>query len=59
MYVDFGGTYTIENSTTLSLSGGDDRLKSMKYFSEDGTTYILGEYDNFTVGYKATLDCSN
>ena len=59
MYVDFGGTSTKENSITLTLSGGDDGLTSMKYFSGDGTTHFLGEYDNFTVGYKTTLDCSN
>ena len=59
MYVDFGGTSTKENSTTLTLSGGEDKLTSMKYFSGDGTTHTLGDYDNFTVGYKTTLDCIN
>ena len=59
MYVDFGGTSTKENSTTLSLAGGNDGLTSMKYFSGGGTIHTLGEYDNFNVGYKATLDCSN
>ena len=59
IFVDIGDTSTIDNSTTLTLSGGDDGLTSMKYFSGDGTTHTLGEYDNFTVGYKTTLDCSN
>ena len=59
IFVDIGGTSTIDNSTTLILSGGSDRLTSMKYFSGDGTTHTLGDYDNFTVGYKTTLDCSN
>ena len=59
MFVDFGGTPTKENSTTLNLAGGNDGLTSMKYFSGDGTIYIFGEYDNFNVGYKTTLDCSN
>ena len=59
MFVDIGGTSTIDNSTTLTLAGGDDGLTSMKYFSGDGTIHTLGEYDNFTVGYKTTLDCSN
>ena len=59
MYVDFGSTSTIDDSTTLTLTGGDDGLTSMKYFSGDGTIHIFGEYDNFNVGYKTTLDCSN
>ena len=59
LYVDFGGTSTKENSTTLNLAGGNDRLTSMKYFSGEGTIHTLGEYDNFNVGYKTTLDCSN
>ena len=59
MFVDIGGTPTIANSSTLTLSGGDDGLTSMKYFSGDGTTHTLGDYDNFTVGYKKTIDCSN
>ena len=59
MSVDFGGTSTKEKSTTLTLAGGNDGFTSMKYFSGDGTTHTLGQYDNFNVGYKATLDCSN
>ena len=59
MFVDIGGTSTIDNSTTLTLSGGDDGLTSMKYYSGDCTTHTLGDYDNFTVGYKKTMDCSN
>ena len=59
MFVDIGGTSTIDNSITLTLAGGNDRLTSMKYFSGDGTIHIFGEYDNFNVGYKTTLDCSN
>jgi len=59
MFVDIGGTPTIANSTTLTLAGGNDGLTSMEYFSGDGTTHTLGDYDNFTVGYKITLDCSN
>ena len=59
MYVDFGGTSTKENSTTLTLAGGNDKLTSMNYFSGDGTIHTLGEYDNFMVGYKTTLNCSN
>jgi hypothetical protein len=50
MYVDFGGTSTKENSTTLTLAGVNDELTSMKYFSGDGTIHIFGEYDNFNIG---------
>ena len=59
MYVDFGGTSTKENNTTLILAGVNDGRTSMKYFSGDGTIHTLGEYDNFNVGYITTLDCSS
>ena len=59
LYVDFGGTSTKEISTNLNLAGENDGLTSMKYFSGEGTIHTLGEYDNFNVGYKTTLDCSN
>ena len=59
MYIDFGATSTKENSTTLTLTDGNDGLKSMNYFSGEGITYTIGEYDNFKVGYKVTIDCSN
>ena len=59
MYVDFGGISDKENCTTLTLAGGNDGLTSMKYFSGDGITQILGEYDNSTVDYKLTLDFNN
>ena len=59
MFVDIGGTTTIANSSTLTLAGGNDGLTSMEYFYGDGTTHTLGDYDNFTVGYKKTIDYSN
>ena len=59
MYVDFGGTSTKENNTTLILAVVNDGLTSMKYFAGDGTFHTLGEYDNFNVGYITTLDCSS
>jgi len=59
MYVDFGGTSTKENSTTLILAGGNDGFTSMKYFSGNNTTHTLGQCENFSVGYKTTLECSN
>ena len=55
VFVDLDGTSTIDNSTTLTLDG----LTTMKYFSGDGTTHSLGNYDNFTVGFKTRMDCSN
>ena len=59
VFVDLGGTSTIDNSTTLTLAGGTNGLTTMKYFSGDGTTHSLGNYDNFTVGFKTSMDCSN
>ena len=55
IFVDLGGTSTIDNSSTLTLGN----LDSFKYYSKDGTSFALGGVDNFTVGYNTTLDCSN
>ena len=55
IFVDLGGTSTIDNSATLTLGS----LDSFKYYSKDGTSFALGAVDNFTVGYNTTLDCSN
>ena len=55
IFVDLGGTSTIDNSSTLTLGN----LDSFKYYSKDGTSFALGDVDNFTVGYNTTLDCSN
>ena len=55
IFVDLGGTSTIDNSSTLTLGN----LESFKYFSKDGSSFSLGNVDNFTVGYNTTLDCSN
>ena len=54
IFVDLGGTSTI-NSNTLTLGN----LDSFKFYSKDGTSFALGDVDNFTVGYNTTLDCSN
>jgi len=55
IFVDLGGTSTID-SQTLTLGN----LDSFKYYSKDGSSITLGGVvDNFTVGYKASLDCSN
>jgi len=42
MFVDFDGTSTKENSTTLTLADGNDGLKSMNYFSGEVITYTIG-----------------
>ena len=55
IFVDLGGTSTIDGSSTLTLGS----LDSFKYYSKDGTSFALGDVDNFTVGYNTTLDCSN
>jgi len=55
IFVDLGGTSTI-NSNTLTLGN----LDSFKYYSKDNSSITLGgEVDNFTVGYKTSIDCSN
>jgi len=54
IFIDLGGTSTI-NSNTLTLGN----LDSFKYYSKDGTSFALGDVDNFTVGYKTSIDCSN
>ncbi len=55
IFIDLGGTSTIDNSTTLTLGN----LDSFKYYSKDGTSFALGAVDNFTVGYSTSIDCSN
>ena len=55
IFVDLGGTSTIDNSSTLTLGN----LDSFKYFSKDNSSFSLGNVDNFTVGYNTTLDCSD
>ena len=55
IFVDLGGTSTIDNSSTLTLGN----LDSFKYYSKDGSSFALGDVDDFTVGYNTSLDCSN
>ena len=59
MFVDYGGTSTKENSTTLNLVGRNEGLTSINFFFGDGTINTLGEYDNSNVCHKTTLNCSN
>ena len=54
IFVDRGGTSTI-NSNTLALGN----LDSFMYWSKDNSSFSLGNVDNFTVGYKTSIDCSN
>ncbi len=49
-----GSTSTIDGQT-LTL----DRLESMKYFSKDNSTINLGDVNDFTIGYKTSIDCTN
>ena len=49
-----GSTSTIDGQT-LTL----DRLESMKYFSKDNKTINLGDVNDFTIGFKTSIDCSN
>ena len=55
VYMHLKGTSTITSSDTLSLYN----LTTMNYFSKDNSTVSLGDKDDFTVGYKASIDCSN
>ncbi|SVE43326.1 uncharacterized protein METZ01_LOCUS496180, partial [marine metagenome] len=53
IFVDSGGTSTIDGSSTLTLGN----LESFKLYSNDGSSITLGgAVDNFTVGYKT--NCS-
>ena len=55
IFIDLGGTSTIDNSTALTLGN----LDSFTYWSKNGSYFSLGAVDNFTVGYKTTINCSN
>ena len=54
IFVDLGGTSSIDNSSTLTLGN----LDSFKYFSKDNSSFALGSVDNFTVGYKTSIECN-
>ena len=56
IFIDLGGTSTIDGSSTLTLGN----LTSFKYYSKDSSSITLGgAVDNFTVGFSTSLDCSN
>ena len=54
MFIDISGTSTI-NPNTLTLGS----LDSFSYWSSDGSSFSLGDTDNFTVGYGGSFDCNN
>mgnify|MGYP001313952032 CR=1 FL=1 len=54
IFIDKGGTSAID-SNTLTLGN----LDSFTYWSKDGSSFSLGDVDNFTIGYNTTLDCGD
>ena len=54
IFIDRAGFSTI-NSDNLTLGN----LDSFVYWSKDNSSFSLGDVDNFTVGYKTSMDCSN
>ena len=71
IFVDLGGKSSLNSSHNTSatedlaasgVSGydlGTGNLNSFTYWSKDGSSFALGDVDNFTVGYKTSMDCSN
>jgi len=53
IFVDRAGTSTI-NSATLTLGN----LDSFVFWSKDGSSFSLGSVDNFTVGFKTSVECN-
>ena len=51
--VDRAGTSTI-NSATLTLGN----LDSFVFWSKDNSSFSLGSVDNFTVGFKTSIECN-
>ena len=54
IFIDRAGDSTI-NSDNLTLGN----LNSFVYWSKDNSSFSLGDVENFTVGYKTSMDCSN
>ena len=71
IFVDLAGKSSLtsshihDSSEDLVASGvsgydlGTGNLDSFVYWSKDNSSFALGNVDNFTVGYKTSLDCSN
>ena len=53
IFVDRAGTSTI-NSATLTLGN----LDSFVFWSKDNSSFSLGSVDNFTVGFKTSVECN-
>ena len=53
IFVDRAGTSTI-NSATLTLGN----LDSFVFWSKDGSSFSLGSVDNFTIGFKTSVECN-
>ena len=53
IFVDRAGTSTI-NSATLTLGN----LDSFIFWSKDNSSFPLGDVDNFTVGFKTSIECN-
>ena len=70
IFIDLGGksaltpthsTSTSEDTTASGASGNDlglGNLDSFKYWSKDNSSFSLGSVDNFTVGYKTSIECN-
>ena len=71
IFVDRGGkssltsSHSTDSGENLAASGvsgydlGTGNLNSFTYWSKDNSYFSLGDVDNFTVGYKTTINCSN
>jgi len=71
IFVDLAGkssltsSHSHDSSEDLVASGvsgydlGTGNLDSFVYWSKDNSSFSLGNVDNFTVGYKTSMDCSN
>ena len=71
IFVDLGGKSSLNSShdtlasEDLAASGvsgydlGTGNLNSLTYWSKDNSYFSLGAVDNFTVGYKTTINCNN
>ena len=70
IFIDLGGkssltpthsTSTSEDTTASGVSGNDlglGNLDSFKYWSKDNSSFSLGSVDNFTVGFKTSIECN-
>ena len=54
IFIDRSGKSTI-NSDELTLGN----LNSFVYWSKDNSSFSLGDVDNFTIGFKTKIDCTN